>query len=82
MELASPQQDTKSKLVSFCLDMMMPSYRWSDRFHPQIKIIAISGLLSEPHESAIANMGVKAFLSKPCTAKELVQTIHTVHTDN
>ncbi|MBD2286802.1 hypothetical protein H6G10_27040 [Anabaena cylindrica FACHB-170] len=62
--------------------MMMPSYRWSDRFHPQIKIIAISGLLSEPHESAIANMGVKAFLSKPCTAKELVQTIHTVHTDN
>ncbi|WP_414754412.1 ATP-binding protein [Anabaena sp. CCY 9910] len=70
------------------LDMMMPSMdgaiaiRKLQKINPQIKIIAISGLLSEPHESAIANMGVKAFLSKPCTAKELVQTIHTVHTEN
>ena len=68
------------------LDMMMPSMdgaiaiRKLRKINPQIKIIAMSGLLSEPDESAIANMGVKAFLSKPCTAQELVQTINTVNT--
>ncbi|HEY9798766.1 MAG TPA: ATP-binding protein [Leptolyngbyaceae cyanobacterium] len=68
------------------LDMMMPSMdgaiaiRKLQKINSQVKIIAMSGLLSEPDESAIANMGVKAFLSKPCTAQELVQTINTVNT--
>lgn len=68
------------------LDMMMPAMdgaitiRKLQKMNPQIKIIAMSGLLSEPDESTIANMGVEAFLSKPCTAKELVQTINAVHT--
>lgn len=68
------------------LDMMMPSMdgaiaiRKLQQIHPQVKIIAMSGLISEPDESAIANMGVQAFLSKPCTAQELVQTINAVHT--
>ncbi|MBD2343206.1 hybrid sensor histidine kinase/response regulator [Anabaena subtropica] len=70
------------------LDMMMPSMdgaiaiRKLQQINPLVKIIAISGLLSESHEGAIAKMGVKAFLSKPCTAKELVQTINSVHTSN
>lgn len=67
------------------LDMMMPgmdgaiAIRKLQKINPQVKIIAMSGLLSEPDESAIANMGVKAFLSKPCTAQELVQTINQVN---
>jgi two-component system, cell cycle sensor histidine kinase and response regulator CckA len=70
------------------LDMMMPAMdgaiaiRKLQNINPHIKIIAISGLLSAQDESVIANMGVKAYLSKPCTAKELVQTINAVHTDN
>ncbi|MEJ1930377.1 response regulator transcription factor, partial [Nostoc sp. NIES-2111] len=70
------------------LDMMMPSMdgaiaiRKLQKINPQIKIIAMSGLLSPPDESAIVNMGVKAFLSKPCTTQELVQAINAVHTDN
>ncbi|BAT52445.1 PAS/PAC sensor hybrid histidine kinase [Nostoc sp. NIES-3756] len=70
------------------IDMMMPSMdgaiavRKLQKINPQIKIIAMSGLLSPPDESAIVNMGVKAFLSKPCTTQELVQAINAVHTDN
>ncbi|BCL37297.1 ATP-binding protein [Nostoc sp. MS1] len=70
------------------LDMMMPLMDGAIAIHklqkinPQIKIIAMSGLLSQPDESAIANMGIKAFLSKPCTTKELMQAINAVHTDN
>lgn len=78
----------QEQIMVVLLDMMMPgidgaiAIRKLQKINPHVKIIAISGLLSESDESAIANMGVKAFLSKPCTAKELVQTIKSVHSQS
>lgn len=66
------------------LDMMMPemdgptTIRTLQRINPKVKIIAISGLVSNQKIAEAAGLGVKAFLSKPCTAKELLQTINAV----
>jgi PAS domain S-box-containing protein len=66
------------------LDMMMPTMdgaiaiRKLKKINPHAKIIVISGLLSNHTKRAAANMGVRAFLSKPCTAKELLQTISAI----
>lgn len=66
------------------LDMMMPSMdgsvtiRTLQKVNPQVKIIAISGLASNEKIAEASGMGVKAFLSKPCTAEELLKTIHIV----
>jgi two-component system, cell cycle sensor histidine kinase and response regulator CckA len=63
------------------LDMMMPTMdgsiaiRTLRKINPQVKIIAISGLLSSQKAICPQKMGVEAFISKPCTAKELLQAI-------
>ncbi|WP_026733647.1 PAS domain S-box protein [Fischerella sp. PCC 9605] len=66
------------------LDMMMPgmdgalALRKLQQINPNVKIIATSGLLSEPKIADVQSMGVKAFLSKPCTANELLQTLNEI----
>ncbi len=66
------------------LDMMMPAMdgamaiRTLQKMNPRVKIIAISGLVSNQKVAEAAGIGVKAFLSKPCTAKELLSTINVV----
>jgi two-component system, cell cycle sensor histidine kinase and response regulator CckA len=66
------------------LDMMMPgmdsaiAIRQIKAINPHAKIIIISGLLSNQTKREAANLGIRAFLSKPCTAKELLQTISAV----
>ncbi len=66
------------------LDMMMPTMdglitiRTLQKMNPTVKIIAISGLISNQKMAEAAGLGVKAFLSKPCTAKELLQKIGSV----
>jgi len=66
------------------LDMMMPSMdgsvtiRTLQKVNPQVKIIAISGLASNEKIAEASGVGVSAFLSKPCTAEELLKTIHIV----
>ncbi|MBD2337001.1 PAS domain S-box protein [Calothrix sp. FACHB-156] len=63
------------------LDMMMPlmdgaiAIRRLQKINPHIKIIALSGLLSHQNIKEVTDMGVSAFLSKPCTSNELLQTI-------
>ncbi len=70
------------------LDMMMPSMdgvltiRTLQKMNPNVKIIAISGLASNQKIASAQGMGVKAFLSKPCTAKELIQTVSAVNKGN
>jgi len=65
-------------------DMMMPhmdgltTISTLQRMDPQVKIIAVSGLISSNKLAAIADRGVKTFLSKPYTAQELLKTINTV----
>jgi CheY-like chemotaxis protein len=70
------------------LDMMMPAMdgtmaiRTLQKINPHVKIVAISGLLSNQNLAEVSGMGVQAFLAKPCTAKELLQTIGAVNTHN
>jgi len=65
-------------------DMVMPSMdglttiRTLRKINPDVKIIAVSGLSSNDKINIAYDMGVKAFLSKPYTASELLQTISTV----
>ncbi len=64
-------------------DMVMPfmdgltTIRTLRKINPDVKIIAVSGLSSQEKFSA-ADVHVHAFLSKPYTAKELLQTINEV----
>jgi two-component system, cell cycle sensor histidine kinase and response regulator CckA len=74
----------KQDISIILLDMMMPSMDGEKAIHalkninPQVKIIAISGLLFSHKATQVREMGVEAFLSKPCTASELLQAIGTV----
>ncbi|WP_369815979.1 PAS domain S-box protein [Anabaena sp. CA = ATCC 33047] len=85
LEAVSVYTQNQEQISLVLLDMMMPAMegaiaiRQLKNINPDIKIIAMSGLLSAPQSTAIASMGIRAFLSKPCTAKELLQTIKTVH---
>ncbi|KAB8335779.1 response regulator [Scytonema tolypothrichoides VB-61278] len=69
-------------------DMVMPSMdgittiRTLKKMNPAVKIIAVSGLASSEKVNTVNNMGVKAFLSKPYTAKQLLQTISAVKSGN
>jgi two-component system, cell cycle sensor histidine kinase and response regulator CckA len=65
-------------------DMVMPSMdgvttiRTLRKINPAVKIIAVSGLASSEKVNTVTDMGVKAFLAKPYTAKQLLQTISAV----
>jgi PAS domain S-box-containing protein len=65
-------------------DMLMPSMdglttiRTLKKINPNVKIIAVSGLASTDKVNAAIDIGVKAFLPKPYTAKQLLQTIGAV----
>jgi two-component system, cell cycle sensor histidine kinase and response regulator CckA len=64
--------------------MVMPSMdglttiRTLQKINPTIKIIAVSGLASSEKICAVTEIGVKAFLAKPYTAKQLLETINLV----
>jgi len=69
-------------------DMLMPSMdgattiRTLQKINPNVKIIAVSGLASTDKQTAATSAGVKMFLSKPYTAKELLTTINRVLNNN
>lgn len=69
-------------------DIVMPgmdglkTIRTLQKINPQIKIIAVSGLASGNQVTAVRETGVKTFLSKPYTAKELLKTINVVLNSN
>jgi hypothetical protein len=64
--------------------MMMPdmdgprTIRILQKMNPQLKIVATSGLASNDKVAEAAGVGVKAFLSKPYTAPELLKTLSSV----
>ncbi|TBR59596.1 hybrid sensor histidine kinase/response regulator [Westiellopsis prolifica IICB1] len=74
----------RDKISVVLTDMLMPSMdglttiRTLKKINPQVKIIAVSGLASTEKVNAATDIGVKAFLSKPYTAKQLLQTIGVV----
>ncbi len=74
----------KNNISVVLMDMMMPSMdgattsRILQKMNQQIKIIAVSGLVSSERVSGTMGTGVKAFLSKPYTTQELLKTLHSV----
>jgi PAS domain S-box-containing protein len=75
---AQRQQDIQAVLM----DIMMPgmdgltAIRAMQRLNPKVKVIAASGLSSNSQLAERAN--VKAFLAKPYTAQELLDTLQQV----
>jgi len=75
--------DRQDEISAVLLDMMMPSMDGTitimtlQKMNPLVKIIAISGLSSNEKIAATTGSGVQAFLPKPCTAKELLETLHS-----
>jgi two-component system, cell cycle sensor histidine kinase and response regulator CckA len=74
----------RDKISIVLTDMLMPSMdgittiRTLHKINPKVKIIAISGLATRDKMNAAYDLGIKAFLSKPYTAKQLLETINTV----
>ncbi|MEH1940817.1 MAG: response regulator [Nostoc sp.] len=74
----------RDKISLVLTDMLMPSMdgittiRTLRKINPDVKIIAVSGLSSADKVNTAYQMGIKAFLSKPYTASQLLQTISTV----
>jgi CheY-like chemotaxis protein len=73
------------KTISLVLiDMMMPemdgptTIRTLQKIMPQVKIIAVSGLVSNDKLTQMATLGVNAFLSKPYTTNDVLNTISEV----
>ncbi|MBU7585171.1 MAG: response regulator [Nostoc sp. TH1S01] len=69
-------------------DMVMPSMdglttiRTLQKINPDVKIIAISGLASSDKVTAAYEIGIKAFLSKPYTANQLLEAISVIKDNN
>jgi two-component system, cell cycle sensor histidine kinase and response regulator CckA len=65
-------------------DMIMPSMdgvitiRTLQKMNSDVKIIALSGLISSDRVAVAVSAGAQAFLPKPFTTKELLQTLHKV----
>ncbi|NMG07445.1 response regulator [Brasilonema sp. UFV-L1] len=72
----------KDKISIVLVDMMMPSMdgaltiRALQKMNPHVLIIGVSGLVAG--DKLIETARVKAFLSKPYTTKELLQTLHSL----
>jgi two-component system, cell cycle sensor histidine kinase and response regulator CckA len=77
----------RDKIDVVLVDMMMPSMdgpitiRTLQKMNPSVKIIAVSGLITFDQATTVAlDTGVQAFLSKPYTSRELLQTLHRILT--
>lgn len=74
----------KSKISIAIVDMIMPhmdgatTIRTLLKMNPQLKIIAVSGIDADNQNSAVVDSQIQAFLSKPYTAQELLQTINRI----
>ncbi|MBW4422397.1 MAG: response regulator [Myxacorys californica WJT36-NPBG1] len=68
----------KDKISLVLVDMMMPvmdgeiTISTLQKINPQVKIVAVSGLVSSSQTAGVAN---SAFLPKPYTAEELIRTV-------
>jgi two-component system, cell cycle sensor histidine kinase and response regulator CckA len=72
----------KNEISVVLVDMMMPSMdglttiRTLQKMNSHVLIIAVSGLVTG--DKLMRTTGVKTFLSKPYTAKELLETLHSL----
>jgi two-component system, cell cycle sensor histidine kinase and response regulator CckA len=81
LEAVTIYTENQQSIDIILLDMMMPSMdgtntiRTLKQINPDVKIIATSGLLSSQKIDQATELGVEAFLAKPCTANELLEVI-------
>jgi CheY-like chemotaxis protein len=74
----------RDQIAIVLTDMIMPTMdgiatiRTLKKINPDVKIIAVSGMAGNNKLNLINQIGVNAFLPKPYTATELLQTIGTV----
>lgn len=71
----------KDKIQTVLMDLMMPSMDGLttvsvlSRFNPNIRLIAMSGIISTETVAQAKQMGFHDFLSKPFTTRELLQSL-------
>lgn len=81
LALYAQNQDEISVVL---IDMMMPvmdgltTIRTLRKIKPQVKIVAVSGLVSNDKLTQARRLGVQTFLYKPYTTKELLKTLDEV----
>ena len=74
----------KKEISAVLIDIMLPAMdgltaiRTLQKINPQVKVIANSGLMSSSKLSELTSVGVKTFLSKPYTVRELLHTLQKV----
>jgi PAS domain S-box-containing protein len=78
----------RNKISIVLTDMAMPlmdgltTIRTLKKIDPDVKVIAVSGLAYTEKVNSVHSIGVRAFLAKPFTARQLLQTINTVKKEN
>ncbi|ARV57376.1 hybrid sensor histidine kinase/response regulator [Nostocales cyanobacterium HT-58-2] len=78
----------KDKIGAVLIDMMLPvldgltAMRTLQKINPKVKIVATSGLMSSSKLAGAVGSGVKTFLSKPYTVKELLHSLQMVLIEN
>ena len=78
----------KEDIRTVLIDMMMPSMDGSttirvlQKINPEVKIIGVSGLVSNHKMIELVGSSVKTFLPKPYTSNELLKNLHTVLNTN
>jgi PAS domain S-box-containing protein len=78
----------KEEISAVLIDMMMPSMdgptaiRVLKKINPQVKIIGVSGLVSNHKMIELVGNSVKTFLPKPYTSNELLKNLQTVLSTN
>ena len=74
----------KEEIAVVITDMMMPvmdgpaTIQVLRSLHPQVRIIAASGLSTSSNAAKAAKEGVKHFVLKPYSAETLLKTLHTI----
>lgn len=88
IEAAAIYEDHHQQISLVLTDMMMPSMdgpttiKTLQKINPKVKIIAVSGLSSSDNLVKAKSAGVKIFLSKPYSTRELLETIENVNKSN
>jgi PAS domain S-box-containing protein len=78
----------KNEISVVLVDMMMPSMdgptaiRVLQKINPQVKVIAVSGLVSNHKMLELVGNSVKTFLPKPYTSNELLKNLQVVLSAN
>ncbi|MBE9079422.1 PAS domain S-box protein [Romeria aff. gracilis LEGE 07310] len=74
----------QTEIAAVLMDIMMPhlegttAIRTLQQINPAVQVIATSGLVSSEKLAIEKQLEVQAFLAKPYTAKELIETLHSV----